>query len=132
MDATVTVLIVDDEEPIRAFLVSFLREAGFHTIEAINGAQALTMVATERPDLILSDIMMPVLNGVEFCRQMKSLPATRLVPVILMSSAGYASANGSGADAFIAKPFDSLDDVENLIRRWSPPGKSTTTRPTPP
>ncbi len=116
-----TILIVDDEAPIREFLAAFLEDAGYRTLGAINGAQALALLAKERPDVVLSDIMMPVLNGAELCRRLKAAADTRSVPVILMSSAGRNAADGAGADAFIAKPFDSLDEVEALVRRWSPP-----------
>jgi two-component system phosphate regulon response regulator PhoB len=114
-----TVLIVDDEAPVRDFLAGFLEDVGHRTIAAINGTEALALVAQERPDVVLSDIMMPVLNGAELCRRLKAGAETRSIPVILMSSAGQTAAAGTGADAFIAKPFDSLDEVAALVRRWS-------------
>jgi CheY-like chemotaxis protein len=115
------ILIVDDEAPIRDFLAGFLEDAGHRTVEAINGAQALAVIAKERPDVVLCDVMMPVLNGAELCRRLKAGAETTSIPVILMSSAGPKATEGAGADAFIAKPFDSLDDVDALVRRWSPP-----------
>jgi len=60
--------------------------------------------------------MMPHLNGVRLCQQLKADPSTALVPVILMSSVGPRIVNGSGADAFVRKPFD-LDEVEAIVRR---------------
>jgi CheY-like chemotaxis protein len=114
-----TILIVDDEEPIRYFLVQLLADEGHRALQAVHGADALEMVEQERPDLVVSDIMMPVLNGAEMCRRLKARAERPPIPVILMSSAGERAAAGSGADAFIAKPFD-LDDLEELIRRWCP------------
>lgn len=112
-----TILIVDDEEPVRDFLAMLMEDAGHRTLKAIHGAQALELVEKERPDLVIADIMMPVLNGVELCRRLKARADTRVLPVILMSSMGPRSVDGAGADAFIAKPFV-LEEMEALVRRW--------------
>lgn len=112
-----TILIVDDEEPVRQLVSLVLRDGGHHTIQAIHGAQALEIIENERPDLVLSDVMMPVLSGAELCRRLKADASTRRIPVILMSSAGGQSANGAGGDAFLDKPFH-LEDLEDLVRRW--------------
>ena len=114
-----TILIVDDEEPVRDFLAQFLTDVGYRTLQAIHGAQALELVEQQRPDLVIADIMMPVLSGAELCRRLKARADAPTLPVILMSSAGQRSADGAGADAFIAKPFD-LEAMETLVRRWSP------------
>lgn len=114
-----TILIVDDEEPVRDFLAQLLTDAGHRTLQAVNGAEALEVVEKERPDLVVSDIMMPVLNGAELCRRLKARADTPVIPVILMSSAGARAADGAGADAFIVKPFD-LDHMEALVGRWCP------------
>ena len=115
-----TILIVDDEEPVRDFLAQLLADGGHRTLQAVHGAEALELVAKERPDLVVSDIMMPVLNGAELCRRLKAGADAPPIPVILMSSAGPRAADGTGADAFIAKPFD-LADMEALVERWSSP-----------
>jgi CheY-like chemotaxis protein len=114
------VLIVDDEEPVRDFVAMVLEDAGYRTARSIHGAQALEAMRTDRPDLVLSDVMMPVMGGVELCRRMKSEKATRTIPVVLMSSLGRRMGDGGGADAFIAKPF-TLEELEALVRRWLPP-----------
>lgn len=111
-----TILIVDDEEPVRGFLAQVLTEDGYDVCLATHGRQALELVDQERPDLVLSDVMMPVLNGVELCRLLKARADTKDVPVILMTSAGRKAADGTGCDAYISKPFD-LIDVEALIER---------------
>jgi two-component system phosphate regulon response regulator PhoB len=110
------ILIVDDEEPVRGFLAQVLSGDGYEVRLAIHGSQALELVEKERPDLVLSDIMMPVLNGVELCRQLKGRADTKDVPVILMTSAGRKVADGTGCDAYITKPFD-LIDIEALVQR---------------
>lgn len=114
-----TILIVDDEEPVRGFLGMFLRDGGHRVLQAIHGAQALELVQKERPDLVIADLMMPVLNGAELCRRLKAGAGTRGLPVILMSSAWPRPADVSGAEAFIAKPFD-LEEMEALVQRWLP------------
>ncbi len=111
-----TILIVDDEEPVRDLLAILLEDAGHRTFGAIHGAEALELVAKEQPDLVISDVMMPVLNGTELCRRLKARADTRVPQVILMSSARTLSVEQAGADAFIAKPFN-LEDMEALVRR---------------
>ena len=101
------------------FLALLMEQAGYHILLATHGAQALDLVDEQRPDLVISDVMMPVLNGAELCRQVKARAETMAIPVILMSAAGAWAADGTGADAFIAKPFD-LDDMEALVKRWAP------------
>jgi DNA-binding response OmpR family regulator len=110
-----TILIVDDEQPLRELLADVLEMDGHRVMMAGNGREALTIVARDRPDLVVSDVMMPLLNGVGLCRQIKADPSTASVPVILMSSVGPHVVAGSGADAFLKKPFD-LNEVETLVR----------------
>jgi CheY-like chemotaxis protein len=114
-----TILIVDDEPPIRALLAELLGEDGYQVRVAMHGAQALALVAQARPDLVLSDVMMPVLNGRDLCRALKAGAGTKDIPVILMTSAGQHEADGAGADAYIGKPFN-LKDLEALVRSWLP------------
>ncbi|MGI8914297.1 MAG: response regulator transcription factor [Chloroflexota bacterium] len=114
-----TVLVVDDELPLRSLLAMVIRDAGHAVILAIDGSQALEVIGRQRPDLVLSDIMMPLLNGAALCRGLKLAADTASIPVILMSAAGNALAEGTGADAFLAKPFD-IADVEALLDRWLP------------
>jgi DNA-binding response OmpR family regulator len=110
-----TILIVDDEQPLRELLADVLETDGHRVMMAGNGREALTIVARDRPDLVVSDVMMPLLNGVGLCRQIKADLATASVPVILMSSVGPHVVDGWGADAFLKKPFD-LNEVERLVR----------------
>jgi two-component system alkaline phosphatase synthesis response regulator PhoP len=112
-----TILIVDDEEPLRELLAMTLAESGHRTLQASQGRQALERVARDRPDLIISDVMMPVLNGRVLCQRLKEDPATQAIPVILMTSAGRQYASGVGADDCMDKPFD-LDEMEALVRHW--------------
>jgi two-component system, OmpR family, alkaline phosphatase synthesis response regulator PhoP len=110
-----TILVVDDEQPLRDLLADVLELAGHRVLVAANGREALTIARRDRPDLVVSDVMMPLLNGVRLCQQLKADPSTASVPVILMSSVGARIVNGSGTDAFVKKPFD-LDEVEAIVR----------------
>ena len=111
-----TVLIVDDEAQIRELLSWILKDLGFQVEEAINGREAIALAAVHPPDLVISDVMMPVMGGPELCRWVK----TRLQPappVILTSSIERHVARGSGADAFVRKPFD-LDELEQAVLQY--------------
>ena len=110
-----TILVVDDEQPLRDLLADVLELDGHRVLVAANGREALAIARRDRPDLVVSDVMMPLLNGVRLCQQLKADPSTASVPVILMSSVGPRIVNGSGADAFVKKPFD-LDEVEAVVR----------------
>ena len=120
------ILVVDDEEPIRAVLAAVLEDAGYRTLLASHGRHALDQIACERPDLIISDLMMPVLNGRVLCQQLKANPTTQGIPIILMTTAGLQQARVL-ADDYLDKPFD-LDAVEALIQRRLPrPGTTNGT-----
>jgi CheY-like chemotaxis protein len=113
-----TVLIVDDEKPVRQFLVAALEQQGHQVVEAWHGQHALDIIASRetRPDLVISDVMMPVLGGVELSRTLKSDPATADIPIVLMSAVQPGASWSAEADALIGKPFD-LDTLEALVRR---------------
>jgi CheY-like chemotaxis protein len=107
---------VDDEAPIRELLACILKDLGYQVQEAINGHEAIALAARHPPDLVISDVMMPVMGGQELCRWVKKElePAP---PVILTSSVGRHVARGTGADAFVRKPFD-LDELEEAVRHY--------------
>lgn len=112
-----TILVVDDEEPILRMVGDLLQEEGYTTLRAYHGAQALELVQNVPPDLVLTDLMMPIMGGAELCRRLKDDPATRDVPVIAMSAAGRVRAEDHGADDFIGKPFD-LEALLALVARY--------------
>lgn len=114
------VLVVDDEEPIRQLLASVLADGGYHSLQARNGRHALELVRAEHPDLVLTDVMMPLLSGADLCQQLKADPATRAIPVILISAAGRAVMDRCGADDYLDKPFH-LHEVEAMVDRWLSP-----------
>ncbi|MEW6185251.1 MAG: response regulator [Thermodesulfobacteriota bacterium] len=104
------ILIVDDSEKIRQILSQALAEEGFQVITAENGKQALLRVQDLRPDLILSDIDMPVMNGVELCKKIHSDPLLASIPFVIMSAncdrAVMRRLFEWGAAAYLIKPFN--------------------------
>lgn len=110
------ILVADDELPVREFIALVLADSGHQTVLAGNGKQALELMEKERPDLVISDVMMPLMGGVELCQRLKSTADTAQVPVILMTSAGQRITADAGHDGFLAKPFD-LHVLEALVER---------------
>lgn len=104
---------------MREFLAQLLTDDGYNVRLAIHGRHALELIEQERPDLVLSDLMMPVLDGAELSRRLKASDDTRQIPIILMTSSGRRAADRAAAEAYIAKPFD-LERLEELIQRWLP------------
>ena len=102
-----TILVVEDELPIKEIITAILSDAGHKVVVAGNGQEALQCLQSERPDLILSDIMMPVMDGRELCKRLQVHPVYSSIPVILMSAA-YGSVNLDGCKhaAFLKKPFE--------------------------
>lgn len=109
-----TVLIVDDEEPILDIVSEVVEEMGHHVQRAMNGREALAVVRASPPDLILTDVMMPYVNGVDLCRAIKEDSATSHIIVLLMSAVPVDARRDIGADGFIHKPF-SLEDIETAV-----------------
>ena len=107
------ILVVDDEEANRNLLRDILRPLGYQVREAADGEEALAAVAECAPDLVLLDLMMPRRNGYEVCRELKSDPRTRLVPIIILTTLEQLQdkikAIDLGADDFLNKPFHTVE-----------------------
>ena len=121
-DEMSTVLIVDDNADIRAYLRTILQDK-YQVNEAADGQQGLAIANEIVPDLIVSDVMMPVMNGLEFCQRVKSGTATSHIPVILLTARALSQHQiegyESGADAYITKPFSAellLARISNLLK----------------
>ena len=123
-DAQIKVLVVDDERNILDIIKFNLEVEGYEVITSRDGEEALRLVQELKPDLILCDIMMPELDGLEVCRRLKSDGRTNQIPVVMLSARTQAqdkvASIEAGADDFITKPFDFSDLVAritiNLIR----------------
>ncbi len=104
------ILIVDDEPFKVDLLEQELEELGYDTISAANGQEALDQVAAEAPDLILLDVMMPIMDGFTVCRILKGNEETRLIPIVIMTALGDAEDRiagiEAGADDFLTKPVN--------------------------
>jgi two-component system, cell cycle response regulator DivK len=103
------VLAVEDQEDNMQILRDAIVNAGYEIIEAENGEQALALAAKHRPDLILMDIQIPIIDGYEATRRIKADPALRSIPIIAVTShaldGGEQKARAAGCDDFVAKPY---------------------------
>jgi len=103
------ILVVDDSAPIRGIVKKALEEAGFQVLAADNGQRALELMENQKPDLILSDIEMPVMNGADFCRTVHHNEKFAMIPFVVMSSKNDRAIMRRmlqwGATAYLTKPF---------------------------
>jgi DNA-binding response OmpR family regulator len=105
------ILVVDDEPSVRGFLGDLLAEEGYRVILAANGEEALELAELENPEVILLDINMPGLNGLEVCKRLKSKEVTQYIPIIIVTGLddrGF-MAYLEGADDFVTKPFNPVE-----------------------
>lgn len=123
-----SVLIVDDETAIREMIVLALEMAGYETLEAADGVQALRILQTRHPDLILLDWMMPGASGLEVARKIRKSPEHQTLPIVMLTAREDEDAKITGlsvADDFITKPFSPRELVARLkaiLRRTTPRG----------
>jgi len=104
------ILLADDEEDIKTVVKMLLESHGYEVATAFDGLDTLDKAKTEKPDLILLDIMMPVLNGFEVCKRLKEDQETADIPIIMLSAAAHADSVekglSAGAKDYIIKPFE--------------------------
>jgi CheY-like chemotaxis protein len=112
-----TVLVVDDELAITESLCDLLADAGHEAVAAGNGQEGLEAFEKKKPDLVVSDVMMPKLDGRQMVRKIRARPGGRDIPIILMSAArGLAADDGIGHNVFLEKPFDLDEFLEHVTR----------------
>jgi two-component system phosphate regulon response regulator PhoB len=121
------VLLVEDEEALLTMLRYNLEREGFEVATAMNGEEALIAIDERRPDLVLLDWMLPLVSGIEVCRQVRRSPNTRDLPIIMLTARGEEGdkirALNSGADDYITKPFSPTELTARLnavLRRSRP------------
>lgn len=118
------ILIVEDESAISTLLAYNLEKEGFAVRVAVDGDRAVEALAEETPDLVLLDWMLPHLSGIEICRRIRRDPATRDLPVIMLTAKGEETDRirglDTGADDYVTKPFSPAEliaRVRALLRR---------------
>ncbi len=117
------ILVVEDQEDNRRIIRDLLAATDYVITEAVNGEEALAAVARERPDLILMDIQLPVMDGYEATRRIKADPALRSIPIIAVTSYALsgeeAKVRAAGCDDYVAKPY-SPRQLLAKIRQYVP------------
>ena len=118
---TKRILVVEDQEDLRGVLRTLLTGSGYEMLEAVNGEAGVAQAKAERPDLILMDIQMPVLDGYDATRQIKADPSFKATPVIAVSSFAMKGdeekARASGCDHYVTKPYSPMQ-LLRVIRSY--------------
>jgi CheY-like chemotaxis protein len=111
-----TILIVDDLSANRTFLATLLGHHGHRMLEAANGSEGLTSIHNERPDLVITDVLMPVMDGWEFLKRLKQAPDLRRIPVVVVSIVADLNKGLSlGAAAVMQKPISRQELYASLV-----------------
>ena len=114
-----TILVVDDFDDTRLLLRTWLQKKGFRVVEAENGNRAIAAAESNRPDLIIMDVEMPELDGLEATRKIRQLQNLEGVPIVAVSAYGAdqyrAHALAAGCNEYVSTPFEP-DELERLIR----------------
>ena len=118
------ILVVEDDRALAGVLEYNLSSEGFNVTCAMDGQDALNQARSKSPDLVLLDVMIPIMDGVQVCRQLRSEPATRNTPIIMLTAKGEETDQvvgfSVGADDYVTKPFSVrvlLERVKALLRR---------------
>jgi twitching motility two-component system response regulator PilH len=126
-----TVLIVDDSPTAQRLVRESVEFGGYRTLTASDGDEAIEVATRERPDLIVLDIILPKKNGFQVCRQLKALPETSGIKVVLLSSKQHEMdilwGKRQGADGYLTKPFEPeelLGCIESALRGQSVPSRT--------
>lgn len=120
MDGAVTVLLVEDTEDNRQMMRKLLEMSGYHVAEATNGEEAVSAAFQTRPQVILMDLSLPLIDGLAATRRIRTLPALSTVPIIAVSAHDtadfHAEALAAGCNAYITKPIN-YPELEEIIKR---------------
>ncbi len=110
------VLVVDDDAMIVELIALILEDEGIDVLTAGDGLEALRIAREEHPKLVLTDVMMSRMNGLELCRRLRGDPSTSATVVLLMTAVARINLSGCGAAGLILKPFD-LGDLSDTVHR---------------
>ena len=109
---TKRILVIEDQEDLRGVLRDLFTSSGYTVIEAVDGAAGVAMAKSDRPDIILMDIQMPIIDGYEATRQIKSDPRLSSIPVVAVSSFAMKGdeekARAAGCDDYVTKPYSPI------------------------
>lgn len=129
------ILIAEDERDIRDLIVFTLQFGGYEVVATTNGAEAVELAPSEKPDLIMLDVRMPKMTGYEACVALKANPATKEIPVMFLSAKGQESevstGLSAGAVAYILKPFAPDQLIDKVKEALSAKGGKEAPTPTP-
>ncbi|MEH6638704.1 MAG: response regulator transcription factor [Porticoccaceae bacterium] len=124
--STTHIVVVEDESDILEVLSYNLRREGFEVSSSLDGAQGLELIQQQLPDLVLLDLMLPGIDGLEICRRLRSNPASQHIPIVMVTAKGEESdvvlGLGIGADDYLVKPFspkELIARVKAVLRRAS-------------
>jgi CheY-like chemotaxis protein len=116
-----SILVIDDNDDVRSIVTDVLRNFGFAVREATSGDSAIQMVLAEKPDLIISDVRMPGMDGHRLLSTIRELQSTAAIPFILMTGSGshddFRRGMVSGADDYLQKPFTPDELIEAVLSR---------------
>lgn len=119
----VTVLVVEDAPSEMKLMSHYLQEEGFSVIGAVSGSEGLDKAIAQKPDVVVTDIVMPGISGFELCRKLKHMPETKEVPVVMCSSKGQTIDRmwgmRQGANAYLTKPYtrdELIEAVKTVLR----------------
>lgn len=131
-NSEITILLVDDEADILEFLGYNLEREGYQVLKAKNGAKALKLAQEHKPQLIILDVMMPVMDGMQTCAEIRKIPAISDTIVAFLTARGedYSQIAGfdAGADDYITKPIKPklfISRIQALLRRYIPPAEDS-------
>ena len=125
-DQSCSVLVVDDDPNIRRMIVAALRRDGYSFFEAANGKDALDLMRDEHPNVVVLDLMMPIMSGWDVLRERQQEPELSRIPVIVVSAnrdPDVAIAVNAGICAFLPKPFD-IGALSALVKSCMPAGNA--------
>jgi CheY-like chemotaxis protein len=129
------ILVADDDPNLRKILCLFLRNSGYDTVEATNGREALTLTQSQRPDALLMDVMMPLVDGFTVCKMVKDDPALRRIPVLICTAKNrkedLIAAIKAGAEDYIIKPFTKETVLGKLEKALANRKKGSSSIPAP-
>ncbi len=118
-----TILVVDDSASLRNMVTFTLKQEGYQVVEAGNGQEALTKAKGGRFDLVLTDVNMPVMDGITLCSELRKLPAFKFTPVLMLTTESSADmkqqGKSAGATGWLVKPFNPeklISTIKRVVR----------------